>query len=460
MGEGQSSLRLRTFQGTLPVVHVHPSHRAKLSIREGDPCPCQFGMRSATAWVVADPSVSEDELCLTSELCARLSLQGGELPVFGQLTADQVRIGPLIGILCNPAWNPRKQVMGQTKQLPVLEKLIDAGEQAGTLCVLFRIEDVDFQAMTIRALMRHGGGWKRQTLPLPDVIYDQVISRRRERTRAHAERRERLSKLYGKRIFNDGFFDKWEVHEWLKQDVRVRAHMPQTIRYTRPKAAVSFVLRHPVTFLKPIHGSLGLGIVRLIRQGDGGIQYDVKRPRQVPLHGRAATAEEALRTFRARLRARPYLIQQGIALANYQERPFDIRILLQRDGSGEWQRTKMFARVARTGDFTSNLSSGGEAMPVHKVFTEVFQRADQARSCQRDVARVSRFVPEVLERESGKVFGEVGLDIGVEPDGRVWIIEVNSKPWKSPTTEKGRQDLVDLSFSRPIAYAVWLAQHK
>lgn len=460
MADGHESLRIRTVPGSVPALYIHPSTRAKLSVPPDGACLCQFGMRSVSAWAIADPSVTADSVALTVELCSRLSLGDCPQPIIGVLEGETLRIGPVIGILCNPVWNAHQQTLVKNKQLPVLEKLVDAGQEAGALCCLFRLEDVDFQAMTVKTYVRGEHGWKALTFPMPNVIYDQVISRRRERNRKHAERREQLSKAFGNRIFNDGFLDKWEVHEWLKRDPRVRAHMPQTIRYAQVKTAESFVERHPVAFLKPVQGSLGLGIVRLVRQADGSIQYDLKRPNQAPLHGRAVSVREALHSLRSKLRARPYLVQQGISLACYQDRPFDIRILLQRDGSGEWQRTKMFARVAKTGDFTSNLSSGGEALPVHKVFTEVFTKAGQSRACQLEIGRISRWVVDVLERESGKVFGEVGLDAGVDTEGRVWIIEVNSKPWKAPSTEKGRQDLVDLSFSRPIAYAIWLAQNK
>jgi glutathione synthase/RimK-type ligase-like ATP-grasp enzyme len=424
-------------------------------------CECQFGYRTVPALAIPNPGVGKDSLALTKELCDRLLISEELPPLKGVFHGNRLQIGPVVGILCNPVWSARQHTLVTNGQLPVLRKLLSAGAAAGALCYLFRVDDVQFQTLTVKGYVQgEDGAWKERVLPLPDVIYDQVISRRRERRQSHSKVRERLSKMYGSRIFNDGFLDKWEVHEWLQRDPRVRQHVPRTIRYSTVKTAAAFCERYPVTFLKPVHGSLGLGIVRLTRQPDGSIQYDLKRPRQAPLHGRAANVREALRVLSGRLASRPYVVQQGIPLCTYQERPFDIRILLQRDGAGEWQRTKMFARVAKSGDFTSNLSSGGEALPVHKVFTEVFSKAHQARSCQRDITRISKWVVEALERESGKVFGEVGLDIGVDSEGRVWVIEVNSKPWKKPFTEKGRQDLVDLSFSRPIAYAIWLAQKK
>ncbi len=120
----------------------------------------------------------------------------------------------------------------------------------------------------------------------------------------------------------------------------------------------------------------------------------------------------------------------------------------------------MFARVAQPGDFTSNLSSGGEALLVDTVLKELYASEDKRIRCRRLIRKVSSLVTEVIEEQSGKMFGELGIDVGLDDKGHVWIIEVNSKPWKSPTTEKGRQEIVDLAFSRPMEYAFRLANMK
>lgn len=460
MGAAMKSLRIRTVPGARPLIYVHPIVRNLLRVTPGEACTCQYGVRAVAAGVISDPSMPRDSLGVTEALADHLLMTGSTTSLTAGIAGNHVQVGPLIGILCNPVWREGQHTLVRTKQLEALSKLVDAGSKWDATCYLFRMDDIDFKQLTTRAYVKTDSGWRHATFPLPDVIYDQVISRRRERSKAHIEHREQLSSLYGKRIFNDGFFDKWEVHDWIQQDQRLRRHIPHTVRYTQATSSAAFLQRHAVTFLKPVHGSLGLGIVRIARNSDGSFHYDIKREKRAPLHGTAQNAQEVMKVFHSRLNARPYLLQQGISLALYQERPFDIRILLQRDGTGAWCRTKMFARVAKLGDFTSNISGGGEALPVHKVFTEVFDKPGEAKSCQRELVRVSRWVTEAMERASGKVFGEMGLDIGVDSSGRVWVIEVNSKPWKAPYTEKGRQDLVDLSFTRPIEYAVWLTKQK
>ncbi|MNJ02586.1 Endospore coat-associated protein YheD [compost metagenome] len=48
---------------------------------------------------------------------------------------------------------------------------------------------------------------------------------------------------------------------------------------------------------------------------------------------------------------------------------------------------------------------------------------------------------------------ELGLDLGVERGGRVWIIEVNSKPGRSVFHRLSLEQAGDSADRNPIAYA-------
>lgn len=96
-------------------------------------------------------------------------------------------------------------------------------------------------------------------------------------------------------------------------------------------------------------------------------------------------------------------------------------------------------------------------MPVDQALAECLPKVEQRNRAKAQIRRLSRQVVDALEQGSGRTFGELGIDLGLDTSGKVWIIEVNSKPRKTPTTEKGRQDLVDLSFERPMRYAIYLA---
>lgn len=67
-----------------------------------------------------------------------------------------------------------------------------------------------------------------------------------------------------------------------------------------------------------------------------------------------------------------YIIQQGIHLSTYQGRPYDIRVLVQKNGKGQWHMTGMGIRVAGEQSITTHVPQGGYIQSVDTVFHETF----------------------------------------------------------------------------------------
>ena len=171
--------------------------------------------------------------------------------------------------------------------------------------------------------------------------------------------------------------------------------------------------------------------------------------------GRALSVNELYRKIRNITGKKLYLVQQGINLITYQGRVVDIRALMQKNGQGVWTITKVYARVGPKGNITSNLASGGTAHLMNRVFTGHFEkeRIDEIKQQIRDL---SIKVCEAVEETSGYIFGEMGVDLGVDKEGYIWIIEVNSKPRRT-VAGKGSRRLITLSFTKPLRFAHFLA---
>ncbi|WAH35332.1 YheC/YheD family endospore coat-associated protein [Alicyclobacillus dauci] len=459
MMEGeQTEIRVTTFPSAEPLLRLSPSAGQSAAVGYFSEIECVHGERRVNLYCVIDGSLPRDSISMSVQAARQLKLTEYTWLMPAGLSSHRIQFGPLIGILANPQWDKEKRTLKKSKQLESLERLVEMGRMYGAVCFLFSISGVDLRAGTIRGYVQNDGRWHRRVLPMPDVIYDQLVSRKLERDPAVQDKRQALSRRYGRKFFNDGFFDKWQVYEWLQEDLEVRAHVPHTVRHTTIPAAVAFLSSHQTAFLKPLHGSLGLGIARFVKQRDGSFLYELKQNTSYVTRGKAASAKDAVQTFRTRLKNRPYIWQEGLWLATYQNRPVDIRILMQRDHTGNWKRTKMFARVAKSGDFTSNLTGGGDAMPVDDALLECLPKVEQRTKAKGQIRRLSHKIAEAIEKQSGRTFGELGIDLGLDLTGKVWVIEVNSKPRKAPSTEKGRKDLVDLSFERPIRYAIYLAK--
>jgi len=387
-------------------------------------------------------------------------LQKLHLPLGRSLTVSYtgrvLRFGDVLGILADVKVRGG-QVSGQ--QVPVFRLLLQAAQESGMYGYVFSPLDVDPEGGTAIGYALGRGGWRRMRLPLPDVVYDQVVSRAFENRAEVKAVRERLITMLGARFFNRGFFDKWRVHQWLAAHDSTALYMPDTIRYENIETAAEFLYRHPDVYMKPVHGSLGIGILRLRRRQDGRVYWQLKRQDGSLRQGQTGSVTQFLKLQHKRLKRGPYLIQQTLNLRAWQGRPFDIRLLLQKDGTGMWQRTKIFCRIAQEGEITSNLSTGGDALAIRGVLKDLLGSSKKVSAVMKQIIKAAEAVPAVVEASQEGTLGEIGLDLGLDEAGRVFVIEVNSKPWKKPNIDEGEwRDLAKLSFQRPIAYALFLCR--
>ncbi|WP_018133366.1 YheC/YheD family endospore coat-associated protein [Effusibacillus pohliae] len=371
-------------------------------------------------------------------------------------TGEMLRIGPVFAIFANVRVK-NGEIAGQ--QGPIFEHLLSLATEERMFAYVFGPQDVTSNKLQGYILHKANGRrqWDLRSVPFPDVVYDQIITRKFENRPDVKAVKQQLLKRLGAAYFNPGFFDKAQVHQWLSARDETKGYLPATILHEDVKRTAVFLERYNPVYLKPINGSKGIGIIKLMRLADGHFFYQIKGKQGIPVQGVQKSPAEVLRKLQPRMKKRAFLAQEGLQLKTYQGRPFDIRVLVQKDETGAWKRTKMFCRIAQAGDITSNLSTGGDALAVAKVLREIYPNPEQTRRILRKIRKLVGTVPTVLEEVSGQQYGEIGLDIGIDTKGWVWIIEVNSKPWKKPFTEQGSMKLVLQSFRRPLLYGKYLA---
>ena len=290
----------------------------------------------------------------------------------------------------------------------------------------------------------------RAPLSMPLVVYDQVLSRRYESAKRVSRKRQYLRRHAA--IFNDGFFNKWQVHEWLSDEDDITAHMLRSAKYTLANLK-EFCDKYPVIFIKPIHGSLGRGIIKLTHEEEGWhsmIRLKLARKEQQFSHD----CEEVYDHFAERTAKTNHLLQEGVHLLEINNRPLDIRVLMQKNENGDWKGTKTYLRLAAKGEFVSNLSTGGEAFAIRWLKDVMSSSAYQRMRSQ--VKLLTKKLPDLIEQKSKRTLGEMGLDFGVDKTGQVYILEVNSKPRKNIETTRGSAQLVERALERPLLYALRL----
>lgn len=428
--------------------------RQKYQIPAGDTVTVRVGCRSVTSKMLFSKGAG---FVLSPNLARSLYLSKGHRLRFRyDPKARAIHLGPTIGILATSLTNRPNPV--PTSIQAELIYLSQVGKNLSGQVFVFTPSGINWQNQTVRGYNYRSkssaekGGWTAAVYPLPDVVYDRIPSRRRENQPLNAETKQRLLANADLNYFNPAFLNKWQVYQVLSQNPSLLPYLPET-RLLNATELEAMLDRHRVLFLKPCNGSLGKGIIYVKKDQKQKLQYIVYPGRR--MKGTVTTARDLLERTASVRRNRTYLVQEGLNLTKYNGSAFDIRIIYQKNGQGEWQIGKKFARIAPKGSNISNLSSGGNFERMRRLMNRLYRR-ETRRKKYLLIKEFCKAVVLMLESHCQGVYGELGLDIGMGKNGMPYLIEVNSKPRKT-TQSQVSQGLVARTFRRPLEFASYLA---
>ncbi len=371
-----------------------------------------------------------------------------------------LHLGPTIGILATliPGSN-REELDPRSLQAELIYLSIVSKTFPGQVYI-FTPGSINWANHTCRGyvyhqLSQHRGRWESSIYPLPDVVYDRIHSRSAEARNNVQYAKNRLMKLPYLHYFNPHYLNKWNVHQILLTDPMLIDYLPET-RQLDNSSLEEMLKKYRVLYMKPSNGSLGKGIIK-VNDDKGHLKYIAYKSRRI--RSQASNPAELMRKTKKQRAERHYIVQQGLDLAKYKGSPFDLRIIYQKNGRGEWQISKKFCRIAPQGSSISNLSSGGRVEKNSKVLHHLFKKEDLIKSKNEEIRLLCKMVASTLETVSNSTFGELGMDIGIDRKGHLYLIEVNSKPRKTTETMFSAA-IVKNTFKRPLAYAAYLAGFK
>jgi hypothetical protein len=269
--------------------------------------------------------------------------------------------------------------------------------------------------------------WNKCKLPIPDVIYNRIHSRRLEASPAFQQFRKQLQ-VDQIPMFNNRFLSKWEVYDVLMTEAHLQPFIPISKLYSR-KNLEEMVSDHAILFLKPIHGSQGRNIIR-IEQKDYFSQLDFSYFKEKQNTLIVHNIDELHETLAPYMRTSTYLIQQGIPFIHYQNRHMDFRILCHKNHQDAWIVTSVVARFSADKQFVSNIARGGETMRPLKALSLFFDSKTSKQQYLFIQELALEFASTISQNSEG-LTGELGIDIGIDMNGNPWIIEANSKPSKN-----------------------------
>ncbi|MCA1030856.1 YheC/YheD family protein [Bacillus timonensis] len=286
--------------------------------------------------------------------------------------------------------------------------------------------------------------WEKVNVPLPDVVHNRIHSRKREMS-SQFEEIVTLLNNYQIPYFNDHFLNKWEVFQLLQKQEHLHPYLPETELLDSKRKLEEMLYKHDSLFIKPVHGSQGKKIFRINKQPES---YELDYTTfETEIERNYETFQSLFLSMKNRLNQQLFVVQQGLSLLTYKNRPLDFRFLCHKTLKNEWQVTSSIARVSSKDEFVSNLARGGELKKVKDVLLESFDKKTSV-DIRKMMIELALEVAEVISLSREGTYAELGIDLALDVNGKPWIIEVNTKPSKN-------QDPDNLANSiRPSAKAI------
>ncbi|MDQ0049606.1 glutathione synthase/RimK-type ligase-like ATP-grasp enzyme [Paenibacillus polymyxa] len=211
---------------------------------------------------------------------------------------------------------------------------------------------------------------------------------------------------------------KWLKTKALLHHPHTAFYIPETCLYSEDQLRM-MLRRHAFVFIKPVKGGGGIGVMRVAKEQSG---YTCTRMEHTHRFSHFRALAIGIHKLRVQ---RPYLIQQGIQLASIQGRPVDYRVKVVKEGQ-RWDFRAVVARHARPGLVITNLCKGGTLLKGTEALRMIYPRRLAIQKRREIIQLTQRCIP-VLERRFPGI-GQLGFDYGLDQSGRVWILEVNTRP--------------------------------
>ncbi len=402
--------------------------------------------------VILESNSHDTSIELPKSLIEDLSLYIGQTSN-AYLNNGKLHLGPVVAVFTSKGLikKAKKQICS-----PNIQEYLKANETAQCILYFFCIDDVDFIKLKINGMIYNHikALWEKRSFPIPDVLYDRGGSRREFLNVSNYIRNQftRISEL--KKVNAQSFFDKYSLYEVLSKYEDIKPHLPITKSYSK-KNLRNLFKESKTLYIKACLGSNGKSVMRVVKESKNLFRYSTARNKIVSKTTNSLS--KLIQVIDSFFEGRDLIIQKEIELMKINDCLVDMRATVQRDSKGKLGITIYVVRVGQLQSPVTSTASGSSVYIFEDFFKNIMKYSDKKIASMK--LEIDDFLIKIyhyLENEYGS-FGEMGLDFGLDANGKLWFIESNSKPAKTTIHLLDRDDVLERSYLYPLEYAKYLA---
>jgi len=322
-------------------------------------------------------------------------LFAGSVPYQVRYAAGSLRIGPVVGLLLG-----EQRYLLRDEEMDEFRDALSGYASHGGLVIAFQLHGIDWERACVYGLSYQPATkrWKHGRYALPNVIYQRAFQ-------LPAGPVQRLQTLTGGNVFNSHRYNKWAMHELLSTAPSLAHHLPDTRLLASERDVQDMLDAHRAVVIKPLGLSRGRGIWTI----------------------RAEERTEWHLQLRQQAKRGPLLVQRMLELAKIADRPWDIRVMMQKNNAKRWQCSGIECRVAGPRGWLTNIAQGGRALTLDNALRTTFGKTVDVAKWEQQVQELSLGICQQIEQQGGH-FAEFGLDLAYDVHQQLWLLEVNVRP--------------------------------
>lgn len=322
-----------------------------------------------------------------------------------------------------------------------IEYYVEAARELDVELVLFDTAGAQLNKGVVTGYVPGARGKLRhRTVELPGAVHKRALYRGAVGRRAVARLQRRVY------LFNPEIpWDKYAVDQLLRSEPRLCPNLPEA-RPLEPASYAWFQRQMDAdreVFVKPRRGSLGLGILKVAPLPGGRCRLQSRSRRWSVSMGEAW--RRLIRT------CKHHYLQAGIPLCQDEGCRVDLRVVVQRGGDGRWHVPGMAAKRAPRRGFLTNVARGASVHVPEELLGRIFGPREAARILE-ECAQLGLRAAETLAARHPR-FADLGIDVGVDQEGKPFLIEVNRRDLRIMMGLSGQHSVHRLVYKNPIAYA-------
>ncbi|MDE5412682.1 YheC/YheD family protein [Alkalihalobacterium chitinilyticum] len=346
---------------------------------------------------------------------------------------------PTLGICVGRKENKKRKAF----LLMVRRRLVEYKNNHFKDVIVFTMDKLSLSNFTVTGERFH---WSNEeimketgTYPLPDVVYIQ--------SEFHFDELQALEKVLPGKVFNNHFYTKYECIEILSKNNYLRPHIPETSLLGNLDDLHTYTKKFNQFYLKPVKGHSGEGIYYIELLGNGNVNCVGKREKFI-----FDNCSNLVEWFQQYFQPNIYMVQEAITTKKWKEdKSTDIRLNMNKNGNGVWEVSFLVGRIAMNKVFVAAGAGNNVLIYIDHLLKQLF--SDKSHEIiKKSIIDLGYSICKTFDKTKYNM-GDLGIDLGMDNQGKLWIFEVNHLPHPF-------HKLNDKSLTLPFEYAYFLTQKK